>query len=51
MKGIFAYRPRQTQAEVSKLFTDHFESLIQSGIEFDESNLRKYWAEAERTAI
>lgn len=48
--GIFAYRKRLTESEVSKLFTDHLESLIASGMEFNESDVRKYWAAAEVAA-
>lgn len=48
--GIFSYRKRLTESEVSKLFTDHLESLIASGMEFNESEVRKYWAAAEVAA-
>ena len=48
--GIFAYRKRLTESEASKLFTDHLESLIASGMEFNESEVRKYWAAAEVAA-
>ena len=48
--AIFSYRKRLTESEVSKLFTDHLESLIASGMEFNESEVRKYWAAAEVAA-
>ena len=48
--GIFSYRKRLTESEVSKLFTDHLESLIASGMKFNESEVRKYWAAAEVAA-
>lgn len=47
---VFAYRKRLTHSEVSKLFTDHLESLIASGMEFNESDVRRYWAAAEVAA-
>lgn len=46
---ILAYRPVLPE-EVSKMFTDHLESLIASGMEFDESEVRRYWAAAEVAA-
>jgi hypothetical protein len=51
MKNLFDYRPRMTKSEASKLFVDHYESLIQAGMEFDEDNLRACWAEAERISL
>lgn len=50
MPELFKWRKRLTSSEVSKLFTDHLESLIASGIEFDESQVRRYWAAAEVAA-
>lgn len=50
MTELFKWRKRLTSSEVNKLFVDHLESLIASGVEFDESQVRRYWAAAEVAA-